>query len=134
MEDRTFGQFDLSFTQHVVQSMIFSTNIATLTPCYFHHQTHHHHKLMILIRPPEKILTRNFEVFSFKAWYHIALDLLYNVSLALYFSNQILLLLQWIMINNPTYYYFWTLIFSFMTRFEHIPTRLNICSYRNSYA
>jgi hypothetical protein len=71
--------------------MIFSTDIAALTPCCcFHHQTthhHHHHKLMISTCPPKKKLVHNFEVFSFKALYHIALDLLYNVSLALYFSN-----------------------------------------------
>ncbi len=43
MEDRTFAQFDLFLAQHVVESMIFSVNITTLTPCcYFHHQTTHH--------------------------------------------------------------------------------------------
>jgi hypothetical protein len=68
MEDRTFAQFDLFLTQHVVESVIFSANIATLMPCYFHRQTfhHHHHMFMILIRPLEKKLAHSFEVFSFK--------------------------------------------------------------------
>jgi hypothetical protein len=39
MEDKTFAQFDLFLIQHVVESMIFSIAIATLMPCYFHHQT-----------------------------------------------------------------------------------------------
>jgi hypothetical protein len=46
---------------------------------------------MISTRPLEKVLAHNFKVFSFKDEYLIALDLLYNVSLAFYFSNQILL-------------------------------------------
>jgi hypothetical protein len=69
MENKTFAQFDLFLTQHVVESMIFLASIATLMPCcYFHHQTthHHHHKLMISTCPPKKKLIHNFEVFSFK--------------------------------------------------------------------
>jgi len=56
MGDKTFAQFDLFLTQHVVESTVFLANIATLAPCYFHHQTtrHHHHKLMISTHPPEK--------------------------------------------------------------------------------
>jgi hypothetical protein len=39
MEDKTFAQFGLFLIQHVVKFMIFSTNITTLVPGYFHHQT-----------------------------------------------------------------------------------------------
>jgi hypothetical protein len=54
MEDKTFTQFQFFLAQHVVEFMIFSVDIATLTPCYFHHQItcHHHHKLMISTCPP----------------------------------------------------------------------------------
>ncbi len=68
MEDITFTQFDLFLAQHVIEYMIFSVDIITLTPCYFHHQTtyHHHHKFMISTCPPWKKSDHNFEVFSFK--------------------------------------------------------------------
>jgi hypothetical protein len=71
MKDRAFTQFDLFLAQHVVESMIFSIDIATFAMCYyFHHQTthhHHHHKLMISTCPLEKKLVHNFEIFSFKS-------------------------------------------------------------------
>jgi hypothetical protein len=70
MEDKTIAQFDLFLIQHVLKSMIFSANIATLVPCcYSHHQTthYHHHKFMISTRPPEKKLAHNIELFFFKA-------------------------------------------------------------------
>jgi hypothetical protein len=48
MGDTTFTQFDLFLVQHVIKSMIFLIDIATLTPCYFHHQTtcHCHRQLV----------------------------------------------------------------------------------------
>jgi hypothetical protein len=60
---------------------------------YFHHQTthHHHHKFMISTCPLEKKLIHNFEVFPFKTWYHIALNLLYSVSCISFFKSNLVL-------------------------------------------
>jgi hypothetical protein len=44
---------------------------------------------MISICPPEKKLADNFEVFSFKAWYHITLDLLYSEFCILFFKSNL---------------------------------------------
>jgi hypothetical protein len=68
--NKTFAQFDLFLVQHVVESMIFSVDIATLAPCcYFHHQTIHqqYYKFMISTCPPKKKLAHNFELFFFES-------------------------------------------------------------------
>jgi hypothetical protein len=80
---------------------------------------------MISTRPPEKKLAHNIELFFFKAWYHITLDLLYIQceSCIIFFKLDLIL----VAINHDQQSYillFLNFIFSFMNRFEHIPTRL----------
>jgi len=80
---------------------------------------------MISTYPLKKKLVHNFEVFSFKAWYQITLDPYYTMWV-LHFIFQ----MRFCSCCNKS----WStilhimvsiLFFSFMNRFEHIPTRLN---------
>jgi hypothetical protein len=58
--NRIFAQFDLILNQNVIEFIIFLVAIATLMPCYFHHQIthhhhhHHHHKPIISTLSPQK--------------------------------------------------------------------------------
>jgi hypothetical protein len=119
-------QFDFLKTQHVIESMIFSVSITTLMPCcYFYHQTtNHHHKLMISTRPLEKKLAHNFEFFFFQSLISYSTRLIIQCqSCTLFFKSNLTLAT----INNDQQSYillFMNFIFSFMNRFEHIPTRL----------
>ncbi len=124
MENKTFAQFDLFLTQHVVESMIFLASIATLMPCcYFHHQTthHHHHKLIILTHPLEKKLAHNYffqNLISYSTRLIIQCE-----SCTLFFKSNLAFVAT---IHNQQSYILLILnsIFSFMNRFEHIPIRL----------
>jgi hypothetical protein len=121
----------LFLIQHVVESMIFSIDIATLVPCcYFHHQIiYHHHKLMISTCPQEKKLVHNFFLFFFQSLISYSTRfIIYCESCTLFFKLDLAIST----INHDQQSYillFLNFIFSFMTRFEHIPTMLNFVSF-----
>jgi hypothetical protein len=87
-----FSVYTVAFHFFCVESILPNhvTIVYVVGKSYFRHQTthHHHRKFMISTCPFEKKLIHNFEVFPFKTWYHITLNLLYNVSCILFFKSD----------------------------------------------